>query len=41
VLVLQGIVFIVLLSSETLYGRFKVFTPERWRSILQPSGSQR
>lgn len=38
VLVLQGIVFIVLLSSETLYGRFKVFTPERWRSILQPSG---
>jgi len=32
VLVLQGFVFIAILMSETLYGRFKVFAPERWRS---------
>ena len=31
VLVLQGFVFIVLLMSETLYGRFALFTPEHWR----------
>jgi simple sugar transport system permease protein len=30
VLVLQGFVFIAILLSDTLYGRFKVFTPERW-----------
>ena len=30
VLVLQGFVFVALLMSETLYGRFKLFTPERW-----------
>lgn len=29
-LVLQGFVFIAILPSETLYGRFAVFTPERW-----------
>jgi simple sugar transport system permease protein len=27
VLVLQGLVFVVLLTSETLYGRFKIFQP--------------
>ena len=31
-LVLQGFVFISILLSETLYGRFKIFAPERWRS---------
>lgn len=30
VLVLQGFVFIAILLSETLYGRFKLFAPERW-----------
>ncbi|WP_299609248.1 ABC transporter permease [uncultured Tateyamaria sp.] len=30
VLVLQGFVFMAILISETLYGRFKVFAPERW-----------
>ena len=29
-LVLQGFVFIAILLSETLYGRFKIFAPERW-----------
>lgn len=28
VLVLQGIIFVVLLASETLYGRYKIFRPE-------------
>ncbi|MGC1504289.1 MAG: ABC transporter permease [Sulfitobacter sp.] len=32
VMVLQGFVFIAILMSETLYGRFKIFAPERWRS---------
>ncbi len=32
VLVLQGIVFIVLLTSETLYGRLKIFSPGQWQS---------
>lgn len=32
VLVLQGFVFIAILMSDTLYGRFKMFAPERWRS---------
>lgn len=32
VLVLQGFVFIAILLSDTLYGRFKIFAPERWRS---------
>ena len=27
VLLLQGLVFVVLLASETLYGRFKIFNP--------------
>jgi simple sugar transport system permease protein len=31
VLVLQGFVFIAILLSDTLYGRLKIFTPERWR----------
>jgi simple sugar transport system permease protein len=30
VLVLQGFVFIAILISDTLYGRLKIFTPERW-----------
>ena len=30
VLVLQGILFIVILFSDTLYGRFKVFNPDLW-----------
>ncbi len=29
-LVLQGFVFVAILMSDTLYGRLKVFTPERW-----------
>lgn len=32
VLVLQGFVFLSILMSDTLYGRFKIFAPERWRS---------
>lgn len=32
VLVLQGFVFVAILLSETLYGRFRVFAPERWRT---------
>jgi simple sugar transport system permease protein len=31
VLVLQGFVFIAILLSDTLYGRLRIFTPERWR----------
>lgn len=31
VLVLQGMLFIVILLSETLYGRFKAFNPDLWR----------
>ncbi len=30
VLVLEGFVFIAILLSETLYGRFRAFAPERW-----------
>ncbi|MEZ5650044.1 MAG: ABC transporter permease [Burkholderiaceae bacterium] len=32
VLVMQGMVFVAILVSETFYGRFKVFSPERWRT---------
>ena len=32
VLVLEGFVFVAILLSETLYGRFKAFSPERWRT---------
>ncbi|MEZ5657583.1 MAG: ABC transporter permease [Burkholderiaceae bacterium] len=32
VLVMQGIVFVAILVSETLYGRFKIFSPQRWRA---------
>ena len=28
VLVLQGIIFVVILASETLFGRFKIFRPK-------------
>ncbi|WP_047465505.1 ABC transporter permease [Rhizobium rhizogenes] len=31
VLVLQGTLFIVILFCETLYGRFKIFNPDRWK----------
>ncbi|RWE72383.1 ABC transporter permease [Mesorhizobium sp.] len=31
VLVLQGMLFIVILFSETFYGRFKLFNPDLWR----------
>ena len=30
VLVLEGLLFLVVLMSETLYGRFKVFSPHLW-----------
>ncbi|WP_020181336.1 ABC transporter permease [Methylopila sp. M107] len=30
ILVLQGVIFIVVLMSDTLYGRFKIFNPDRW-----------
>jgi general nucleoside transport system permease protein len=30
ILVMQGFVFIAILMSEALYGRLKVFAPERW-----------
>lgn len=32
VLVLQGFVFVAILVSETLYGRLRIFAPERWRT---------
>jgi simple sugar transport system permease protein len=28
VLVLQGIIFVVILASETLFGRFRIFRPK-------------
>ncbi|TIP51818.1 MAG: ABC transporter permease, partial [Mesorhizobium sp.] len=31
VLVLQGMLFIVILFSETFYGRFKLFNPDLWQ----------
>ncbi|WP_051355402.1 ABC transporter permease [Mesorhizobium erdmanii] len=31
VLVLQGLIFIVILFSETFYGRFKAFNPDLWK----------
>lgn len=31
VLVLQGMLFIVILLSETFYGRFKLFNPDLWK----------
>lgn len=30
ILVLQGMVFITILVSETCYGRLRIFTPEKW-----------
>lgn len=32
VLVLQGFVFIAILVSDSLYGRLRLFAPERWSS---------
>lgn len=31
VLVLQGFVFVAILLSDTLHGRFRIFAPDRWR----------
>ncbi|MCX7303576.1 MAG: ABC transporter permease [Hyphomicrobiales bacterium] len=31
VLVLQGVLFIVILFSETFYGRFRIFNPDLWK----------
>jgi len=31
-LVLQGFVFVAILASETLYGRWRIFAPDRWRT---------
>ncbi|TIQ85386.1 MAG: ABC transporter permease, partial [Mesorhizobium sp.] len=31
VLVLQGMLFVVILFSETFYGRFKAFNPDLWQ----------
>ena len=31
VLVLEGLLFLLVLTSETLYGRFKLFSPHLWR----------
>ena len=31
VLVLQGMLFIIILFSETFYGRFKMFNPDLWK----------
>jgi simple sugar transport system permease protein len=33
VLVLQGLIFIVILFSETFYGRFKAFNPDLWKRV--------
>jgi len=33
VLVLQGMLFIVILFSETFYGRFRVFNPDLWKRV--------
>jgi ABC-type uncharacterized transport system permease subunit len=35
VLVLQGLLFIVILFSETLYGRLKLFNPDLWQRNRQ------
>ena len=34
VLVLQGLLFIIILFSETLYGRFKMFNPDLWKRVV-------
>jgi len=33
VLVLQGMLFIVILVSDTAYGRFKLFNPDLWPDL--------
>ena len=40
VLVLQGILFIVILFSDTLYGRIRLLNPDLWKSE-RPDGSDR
>nr|WP_183507745.1 ABC transporter permease [Methylobacterium brachythecii] len=32
VLVLEGLLFLIVLMSETLYGRFKIFSPHLWQA---------
>ncbi|TPI31604.1 ABC transporter permease [Mesorhizobium sp. B3-2-1] len=39
VLVLQGMIFIVILFSETFYGRFKAFNPDLWARPDLPRGT--
>ena len=39
VLVLQGTLFIAVLFSETLYGRFKVFNPDLWAAPHSAKGA--
>ena len=34
ILVLQGMLFIIVLLSETLYGRFKIFNPDLWKRSI-------
>ena len=31
ILVFEGLLFVIILISDTFYGRFKVFSPDRWR----------
>ncbi|MGD9738605.1 MAG: ABC transporter permease [Bauldia sp.] len=31
ILVFEGLLFVVILLSDTLYGRFKIFNPEKWK----------
>lgn len=39
VLVLQGILFVSILLSETLYGRFRVFNPDLWKDPGRERGA--
>lgn len=39
VLVLQGTLFIAVLFSETLYGRFKIFNPDLWAAPQSAKGA--
>jgi general nucleoside transport system permease protein len=34
VLVLQGLLFIIILFSETFYGRFRMFNPDLWKRVV-------
>ncbi|OJG01549.1 ABC transporter permease [Pararhizobium antarcticum] len=39
VLVLQGTLFVVILLCETLYGRFKIFNPDLWKTPALKGGT--